>query len=464
MKIPALSSLPPIPDTAGDREAIAGFLRDGAPKLVVLDDDPTGTQTVHGIDVLAEWSVESLTASLEDPRAAFFILTNTRSMALAEAVALNREIAANLNEASRRSGRAFTIASRGDSTLRGHYPGETDALAAALPCADGILLVPAFIEGGRFTIDGVHFLRDGDRLVPVGETEFARDAAFGYRHSRLAEWVEEKTGGRVPSSAVASIGIGLLRQGGAAAVERALLGFQAGATIAVDAAEYADLEVFVHGLMRVEREGRRHLARTGASFVRVRAGIGPRAPLSAGEIAAPGRGRGLVVVGSYVSRTTTQLERTLKVGNVTGVELDVDLLRNEAAREREVARVAGSAESILRRGGTAVVFTSRRRTSALGRAGELGAAQAVSGSLVEIVRRIRERPRFLIAKGGITSSDLAVKGLGMRRALVLGQAAPGVPVWRTGAETTFPGIAYVVFPGNVGGPDSLRELVERLNP
>jgi uncharacterized protein YgbK (DUF1537 family) len=57
---------------------------------------------------------------------------------------------------------------------------------------------------------------------------------------------------------------------------------------------------------------------------------------------------------------------------------------------------------------------------------------------------------------------VGVKALGVVRATVLGQAAPGVPVWRTGPESRFPGLSYVIFPGNVGDVDTLRVIVEKL--
>jgi uncharacterized protein YgbK (DUF1537 family) len=52
--------------------------------------------------------------------------------------------------------------------------------------------------------------------------------------------------------------------------------------------------------------------------------------------------------------------------------------------------------------------------------------------------------------------------LGVKRAMVLGQILPGIPVWELGPETKFPGLPYVVFPGNVGGPDALKEVVRKL--
>jgi uncharacterized protein YgbK (DUF1537 family) len=454
----------PAPASGDDFAQVRRLVDAGRTKMVVLDDDPTGTQTVHGVDVLADWSAPSLAAALADPRPCFFVLTNTRSLPAAEAAARVRAIAANLSAAGAATGVDFTVASRSDSTLRGHFAVELEELERGLGRPiDGKIVIPAFFEGGRYTVGNVHYVADGERLVPAAETEFARDGTFGYRHSNLAEWIEEKTGGAARAEDVAAIDLATLRRpDGADEVRRQLLALPKGAFLVVNAAAYPDLEVFVHGLLQAEAEGRRYLFRTAASFIRVRAGIEPRPLLTASEISGPGNGGGLVVVGSYVGRTTVQLESVLGLTSAAGIELVVDRLAEPASRAHETARVSAAAWGAMRAGRHAVVFTSRGLESAVGRAGDLGAGRVVSASLAEIVRAIPARPRFLVAKGGITSSDVATGGLGMHRARVLGQAAPGVPVWRMGPETRFPGLNYVVWPGNVGAPDALRDFIAAL--
>ena len=177
-------------------------------KVVVLDDDPTGTQTVHSIPVLTDWPVEALQAELSTDLPAFYILTNSRSFTLEVAQSINREIGGNLIEAARKANRPCVVVSRSDSTLRGHFPGEVDALAMA-PAQDfdGWIINPFFLEGGRYTIDDIHYVDEGGWLVPAAETEFARDRAFGYRSSNLCRWVEEKTGGRLSLDEVVSLSI-----------------------------------------------------------------------------------------------------------------------------------------------------------------------------------------------------------------------------------------------------------------
>jgi uncharacterized protein YgbK (DUF1537 family) len=201
------------------------------------------------------------------------------------------------------------------------------------------------------------------------------------------------------------------------------------------------------------------LLRTAASFVRVRAGLGARPLLAPREISGPGAAGGLVVVGSYTDRTTGQLASLLELPGVAGIELAVDRLAGPDSRAEEIRRCAGAATLAMRSGIHAVVYTSRRRESSVGAAGDLGAGRIVSDALVQTVRALALRPRFLIAKGGITSCDMAIGGLGMRTARVLGQASPGVPVWEMGPEAVHPRMRLVVWPGNVGGPGALRDLV-----
>lgn len=462
MPSPILESLPPLPQ-ADDLGRVRELVAASRTKVVVLDDDPTGTQTVHGLDVLSDWSVASLAEALADPRPCFFVLTNTRSLDSARAAAVAREVAANLTEAARVTGALFAVVSRSDSTLRGHFAAELQALERGLGRpVDATIVAPAFFEGGRYTVGNVHYVAEGERLVPAAETEFARDRTFGYQSSNLPAWVEEKTAGLVRASDVAVFDIETLRSAdGAERVRRRLLALPRGAFAVVNAAAYADMEVFVHGLLLAESQGRSYLARTAASFVRVRAGLGPRPLLAAGEIGEAGDLGALVVVGSYVGRTTAQLEALLALPNAEAVELVVDRLSGAAAGRAESRRVADAASGAMLRGRHAIVFTSRGRQSSLGAAGDLAAGRVVSDALVSVVRAIPHRPRALVAKGGITSCAIAIQGLGMRKALVLGQAVAGVPVWQMGPETRFPGLRLVVWPGNVGGPDALRDFLRQ---
>lgn len=432
-------------------------------KVVVLDDDPTGTQTVHGVPVLTQWPEEALQAELRSSSPAFYLLTNSRSFPLQKAKAINREIGRNLARAAEAADAGFVVVSRSDSTLRGHFPGEVQALAEAIgESFDAWLVVPFFLEGGRYTVHDVHYVAEEGWLTPAGETEFAEDKAFGYEASDLKAWVQEKTGGAVLADSVASISIEELRVGGPDRVEARLRTLEAGGVCVVNAASMRDMEVFVLGLLRAEADGLRFLYRTAASIVPVRAGIPPRPLLEVAEMPLASGHGGLFVVGSHVPRTTSQVEALLKETDIVSLELHVEALLDEARRAGEIGRVVEQAESGLRRGDDVVVYTSRELIHGEDAESSLQIGQSVSRGLVNVVKSIGIQPRYLLAKGGITSSDVATDGLGVQRAMVLGQIVPGVPVWRLGEESSWPDLTYIVFPGNVGDETALVEIARAL--
>ncbi|TVR51979.1 MAG: hypothetical protein EA425_05840 [Puniceicoccaceae bacterium] len=457
-----LAALPP-PHPEDPLPLIRALSARLARTVVVLDDDPTGTQTIHDLPVLTTWDREALAAEFSRGTPLFYILTNSRSLPTAEAVTLTREIAAALRDAAQATGRRFDVISRSDSTLRGHYPAETDALADCLGPFDALVLCPFFAAGGRITLSDTHYVREGDRLVPAAATPFARDAAFGYRNSHLPAWVEEKTAGRIPATAVASIPVETIRTGGPEAVASGLRSSASGQVFILNAATPRDVETAMAGLLLAQIDGCRILFRSGAQLVAARGAIAPRPPLRPDEIADPSGRGGLVVVGSYVPKTTAQLNHLLAAGLCQPLEIDVTALGPDPAVDPLIRATLERCEALLAGDRLPLVFTSRSLVTGSTPEESLAINRRVSRGLVHLVRSLRTRPRWLIAKGGITSSDCATAGLGVRRADVLGQLLPGIPVWRCGPETCFPGLGYVVFPGNVGGDDALTEAVRKLS-
>ena len=167
----------------------------------------------------------------------------------------------------------------------------------------------------------------------------------------------------------------------------------------------------------------------------------------------PASGGGLFVVGSYVPKSTMQVSALLAQLDVNGVEVNVQALLSDDEQTREIERIATLANKLLKQNKDVVIFTSRHLVTGTEKSLKIG--QSISKAIIEIVRAITVRPRYLLAKGGITSSDIATKGLDIKRAMVMGQILPGVPVWQTGPESRHAGLAYIVFPGNVGSPDAL---------
>src|SRR4051812_273973 len=438
-------------------------------RLVVLDDDPTGTQTSHDVLVVTEWSEDELAGALAGDHPAIFVLTNSRSLPERDAVALAADAGRNLARAARSVGVEVAIGYRGDSTLRGHYPAESwalrDAFAAESGQAfDGEILAPFFEEGGRFTIGDTHYVQQREELTPAGDTEFARDAAFGYRSSFLPAWVQEKSGGRVAAGVVGAVSIEDLRQGGPDRVSEILQGVSGGRVIVANSASYRDMEVFVLGLLRAEAAGKRFMYRVSASFVRVRAGLAGRPLLTIKDLYPGGAPTtaGITFVGSHVQRSTEQLEQAVHLADLQVRELKVGRLLDAASRDAEIRDAASWLESNYTQGRDCLLYTSRNVVTGATAEESLRMSQAVSSAAVAVAASLKTPPRYIIAKGGITSNDLALKALGVHQATVPGQVAPGIPCWVLGPESRFPGVPYIIFPGNVGTPKTLADVITML--
>lgn len=457
-----LAPLPaPVAVTAADVRAEV----DPTDVLVVLDDDPTGTQSVANLPVLTRWERADLDEALATGAAAVYVLTNTRSLDEDAAAARNREIVDVALAAAEAQGRRATFVSRGDSTLRGHFPLETDVLSAEIGSRTGrapalTLLVPAFPDAGRITVDSVHYWVTDGEATPVGETPFAADATFGYASSDLREWVAEKTGGRIPASAVAGLDIRTIRAG-VDAVAGFLATLTDGTVVAVDVVEESDMRVVALALHRLRE--RDVLLRVGPPYVRAHIGQEIADPVRAEDIPFAHDRGGLVVVGSHVPLTTAQLEAlTAARPNTRTIELDVRALIGPE-RETHLETQAHAVADALAMG-TVIVHTTRELVTGADGDESLAIARRISSGVVDLVRRVLAiaPPRFVIAKGGITSSDVASEALEIRRATVLGPMLPGlVSLWQpeTGPAV---GIPYVVFAGNVGDADSLVTVVATL--
>ena len=164
-----------------------------------------------------------------------------------------------------------------------------------------------------------------------------------------------------------------------------------------------------------------------------------------------------------MSKTTRQLDLLLQAG--TGIaceEIDVQKLLDESEHHAICQKIAGRIARSLATGKDALVYTSRRYLAVPGPEASLHVGRTISSALALILRLMRVRPRYLLAKGGITASDIATDGLNVKRAMVAGQIIAGVPVWLPGDESRYPGMPFIVFPGNVGDENALLETVVKM--
>jgi uncharacterized protein YgbK (DUF1537 family) len=433
------------------------------PKIIVLDDDPTGSQTVHSCLLLMRWDVETLRLGLKDDAPIFFILTNTRSLTPEAAASVTREVCHNLKIAlAAEQITDFLVVSRSDSTLRGHYPIETDVIAEELGPFDAHFLVPAFFEGGRITRDSIHYLIIDGVPTPVHETEFARDSVFGYNYSYLPKYVEEKTKGRIKEDTVTRFLLDDIRQGGL----KRLLELQDNQCGVVDGEHQDDLNTFAVDVLTAASQGKRFLFRSAASILTALAAL-PAQPIAAENMAAYVRDSkpGAVIVGSHVKKTTQQLESLLQVAGTVGIEVNVGRLLDDGVHESVtlLTEILEKVQEVHNAGKTPVVYTSRQELTFKDVKTRLDFGNTVSGLLMDIVQGLPSDIGFLISKGGITSNDVLSTGLALTSARLLGQILAGCSMVITPSDhPLFPDLPVVLFPGNVGNADALATVYQRL--
>ena len=422
--------------------------RDGP--LIVLDDDPTGTQAMENVQVLLEWDVDLVLDAAGAGSSAVHLLTNSRAFPPERAAEIVRSGA----EAAVAAFGRPRLALRGDSTLRGHLLEEYLAVRdAAFPGrTPPLLLVPALPHAGRITIGGIHLLERDGRRLPLHETEYAADAGFAYRDARLLQWAEDRSAGFFPRVSGREVHLTGLRSQGPRAVTGPLLELAdagAPAACAPDAETLDDLALIADGLRAAEAAGADVLVRSAPTFVGVLAGN-----LATRRVSPPSaRGGLLVVCGSYVSASTRQLAAVVDAYPRSLVEVDVVALAAEEA-DAEIERATAAAARRLERDGIAVVATPRARPEAT-RSFEAG--WRIAANLARVVHAVDPPPGVVLSKGGITAAVTAQLGLGARRALVRGPLVDGVALWQVEGERG--SIPYVVFPGNVGADDTLLEVV-----
>ena len=447
--LPAMTHLP-------SEDEVKLALQESTDVVIILDDDPTGTQTVFDIPVLTTWSLEAISAEIERGTPLFYILTNSRSLTAEDAKTLNVEIASNIKSAASTLNKKFTIISRSDSTLRGHYPLEIQVLEDIIGLKKPVhFIAPAFFAGGRYTIENRHYVREGDQMVPAHETPFAQDKVFGFATSEMTEWVHEKFSGSFQGT-IHSLSIDELRISTPEQLTNKINGFKAGDVCIVNAAAREDLTKAIISILKSNIDP---LYRSAADLV---AAFTQQAPkiLEADIYKEKSNQGGVIVLGSYVPKSTQQLEHVLQNSTIESIEVNVtELINGEAIPHN---KLAAHVDQQVNDGKNVLIYTSRELISTAIKEKNLDIGAKVSKYLTDIVSSMSVKPKFVVGKGGITSSDLATKSLKIKRAMVLGQIIPGVPVWEQQEESKFPGVPYIVFPGNVGDASSLTLVINKL--
>ncbi|WP_409048165.1 four-carbon acid sugar kinase family protein [Microbacterium sp. HA-8] len=410
-------------------------------KTIILDDDPTGTQSASHVTVVLECSVDELVDVLRHDDAVY-VQTNSRAIDEAAAVALVTSIRDMGVAAGEALGERVRFVLRGDSTLRGHVFAETEVFLND----DAVMVfVPAFPAGGRTTRDNIHLVQAGGRTLPAHETEYADDPVFPFRTGVLNDYVREK-------SSRAPLAVSLLNVR-AGSVFEAIRNAAPGAVVVPDAVNDDDVRMIAAGIVAAEAEGRTVVVRCAAPLAAALAGVQSEGLLDRPLVSGPVRV--LLACGSHTAGATSQLARFGDdFGAPVVISTDAALTAPAAAGRSAAAEAAVRLES----GRVTSVSTERTRQA---EHNTLSHGEAVMTALTTAVRELVPHVDVVVAKGGITSAELAHAGVGATRATVLGQVSPGVSVWQLESFEHKP-VLYVVVPGNVGDSETLVDVMHAL--
>lgn len=468
----ALSSLDEVIGDFSDEElrlAIAESNVGSGRVFVILDDDPTGSQTVHDIPVITDWSRESIEWGFKQGVNAFFILTNSRSLSKTDAAKLVTEVVKNVSTIATELQSTFSFFLRGDSTLRGHFLQEIEIAKSAKQLESSrkqiVIFAPAYFEAGRITRADTQLVWQNQAWVPVSETDYSRDSNFGYKNSNLEDYIQEKSqGGK--SIKTQAISLESIRTQSPSKLAENLINAAPETMFIINAEESRDLAILSLAAAIAESAGIEIIYMGAPSLVSVRIANSRRDPLVADELfkESSEERRGLIVVGSHVSLTSLQVLQLREfLPSQNFVELDIAPLLDDKTRADEVSRCINELRKILKTD-EAVLVTSRQEVLGNENLSTISISQLIANAVVEISNGALKESQisWILAKGGITSNDILTKVARMKRATVLGQLFPGiVSVWAPSSESQnesnkFP---VIVFAGNVGGQDSLKDAV-----
>ncbi|PNZ39273.1 four-carbon acid sugar kinase family protein [Mammaliicoccus vitulinus] len=426
-------------------------------KIVVLDDDPTGTQTVKDLPVYTDWTESLLTDAFEQPNNMFYILTNSRALNALETTQLHQELSKNIENVSQKLNKPYLIISRGDSTLRGHFYLEPNVLnETATKPFNAVFYLPEFFEGDRYTYKGIHYLKEDNQYIPVSESEFANDTTFGFDSTSMADFIEEKSQGEIKSENVFHITLDQIRNREKEQILNTFGDLNNFDAVVVDALNDEDMDYFTACLVEyLKYHNKKFIFRTAASFVKSICET-PGEIINLQNYKKNNNG-GIIIVGSHVKKSSSQLNHLLENANINAIEFDVKAVTQSNFQDY-IDKLTTEVENIITKGKDVVIYTSRDVIKTGDLTNNLSISTNISNGLVSIIKRLSIQPNFIIAKGGITSSDVATKGLNIKKAKVIGQITKGVPVWLTGNEAKYHHMPYVIFPGNVGEVDTLTKV------
>jgi len=438
-------------------------------KFVVIDDDPTGSQTVHNCLLLLKWDYSTLLKGFESESNLFFILANTRSLDENDAKLIIEEICKNLKGviASEKYEEEIIFISRGDSTLRGHNFLEPNAINSCLGPFDATFHIPAFIEGKRLTINGSHFVDQ----IPIDKTIFARDKIFGYETSNVKTLLFQKSKSQINLEDIQNLFLSdleILNDEENNIVFKKLKDLNNNKHVILDVENYSQLKKFSLIIKKLSKQ-KKFLFRTAASFISSisEKKSDPKDKTFFSNLRIRNKEKsflpGLVIVGSYVELSSIQLKNLLEISYCEPIELDVFEFFRISLLENNQERINLFKNKFLReirfsfeQGKTPVLFTSRKFMS-LDYSEQFNFYNSLAFFISELVADLKYEIGYLISKGGITTNAILSNGLNADYVYLEGQILTGISVVTYNLKNVEK-LPIVTHPGNIGTQDSLVNI------
>ncbi|MBN18798.1 MAG: hypothetical protein CL758_04905 [Chloroflexi bacterium] len=439
--------------------------------LAVIDDDPAGTQAVADVTVMNTWDYDSILELLNLPEKALFFNTNNRTLNQFEAREIIKNTIILIEQVSDLLTSNIDILYRFDSTLRGHFKLILEThLQETKSELNGVIFVPYFSEGRRYTINNIQYVteydsnKDEEILIPVSDSEFSKDKNFSYTNSNLINWVSEQLGDIDYIKKIKSISIDDIRKGGPDKIQSILNSLSKDQLCIVNAISMKDIEVVAYSLMKVKKNDKKFLYITASSFIRVLLGQKNKPFLNRKSLNLKSNKGALIVVGSYVEKTNQQLKKLLESSYVFPIQINIEniILKNQKLNLQEIYKIANLIDQNLKLKKNVVIYTNRKFVKLVNcDSREIGVK--ILQCLVNIIDNMQIEPNYIICKGSTTADYISKYNFKTSKAKVLGQVVPGVSVWELGLDSSIPYMKFVVFAGNVGDNNSLVEVVENLS-
>ena len=441
-------------------------------KIIVIDDDPTGSQTVNDCLLLLRWDYKTLLEGFKSKSKLFFILANTRALSEEDVQKRLKEICNSINYIIKNEGyenEEIIFVSRGDSTLRGHNFLEPNLINTLLGPFDATFHIPAFLEGNRITMFGKHFVEN----IPAHQTVYAKDKIFGYETNNIGELLCMKSHSKLNLCEIKNLifsDIEKLDLKNSNKVFQFLSNLNNNNQVIVVIKNYYHLEKFCSAILKLIPE-KRFLFRTAASFIST---ISNSKQIKKGNSYFSNLRRkndknefspGLFIIGSHIELSTIQLSYLLESQSVKQVELNVTnfynifkLKDNKKQLLQFKKELLSQIKFYLNKKITPIFSTSRKFIVLNDNDNQSTFQYALAIFIAELVKELRNDLSYIISKGGITTNTILSNGLDSNYVYLEGQIFPGISIVTAKLENCEKPLPVITFPGNIGDKDTLVKI------